>query len=294
MDREQARLSYVEGWSSKGMSVPLDFGLAFHDCLEWVASGKSHKTVKRKILTPYYERKAPKLRPHEKEILFELLALVDLTFTEYWKYWQNYDADFRYIYQEKAFKVDHRTKSGKSIPIRGRWDAVYKDSQNAIWLMENKTKSRVDEQGLLAALPFDLQTMMYVHCLQKDLKRPVAGILYNVIRRPTLRKKKTENLPEFVTRVEEDILQRPDHYFMRWKVELLPEDIADWVAKSLDPILDQVYAWWESIKSNPFEPWDSPEHFSNPTALFTKYGRSRYFDFITRGSTSGMYQRKKE
>ena len=291
MDREQARLSYVEGWSSKGLSVPLDFGLSFHDCLEWVAKGRSYKTAYRRVLNPYYERKAPKIEYHERGKLLQIIDMADVVFKEYWKYWQNFDKDFRYLFQEESFNVPHRTKNGHEVPLRGRWDAVYQSSDNGIWLMENKTKSVIDELGLLAALPFDLQSMLYVHALQTHLKKPVAGILYNVIRRPQLRQKKTENHEEFIQRVQDDVVKRPEHYFMRWKVDLTQDDIDKWVTRSLDPILDQVYLWWQSIKENPFEPWESSLHYANPTALFTRYGRSRYFDMITRGSTDGLYQR---
>ena len=106
--------------------------------------------------------------------------------------------------------------------------------------MENKTKGQIDEEGILASLPFDLQTMLYVYCLQKHLGQKVEGVLYNVIRRPGLRRKKTEQIEEFVDRIQDDVVKRPMHYFMRWRVEFLEEDIENWVSKSLDPILEQV------------------------------------------------------
>tara|TARA_R110002020_G_scaffold115383_2_gene265299 strand:+ start:65 stop:1075 length:1011 start_codon:yes stop_codon:yes gene_type:complete len=294
LDREQARLSYVEGWSSKGLAVPLDFGLAFHDCLEWVAKGRSPKTIHKKVIAPYLEKRLGgknKLRPDEVIKLTELLRSVEVVFQEYASYWEKYDADMQYIYQEKSFKVDHTLPSGKDMPLRGRWDAVYKEN-GKIWLMENKTKGQIDEEGILASLPFDLQTMLYVHTLQEHLGQKVEGVLYNVIRRPGLRRRKTEQIGEFIDRIQDDVVKRPQHYFMRWRVEFLSEDIKTWVSKSLNPILEQVMQWWESIQNNPFEPWDSPLHYQNPTALFTRYGRSRYFDLITKNTSVGLYQRE--
>jgi hypothetical protein len=295
LDREQARLSYVEGWSSSGLAVPLDFGLAFHDCLEWIAKGRSPKTIKKKILDPYFERRMQsknKLRPDEVTKLRELLATVKVLFEEYAHFYSDTDKDFQYIFQEESFKVDHPLPSGHTMPLRGRWDAVYKEN-GKIWLMENKTKGQIDEEGILASLPFDLQTMLYVYCLEKHLGQKVEGVLYNVIRRPGLRRKKTEQIEEFVDRIQDDVVKRPEHYFMRWRVEFLPEDITNWVSRSLDPILEQVMQWWLSIQNNPFEPWDSPLHYQNPSALFTRYGRSRYFDLITRNRTTGLYRREK-
>ena len=298
LDREQARLSYVEGWTTGGLSVPLDFGLAFHDCLEWVAKGRSPKTIKKRVLDEYYARKLSKqkklkLTSDDYLKLEEILAIVDVVFQSYAGYWEKYDAGMQYIYQEEAFQIKHQLPSGEVMPIRGRWDAVY-EKDGEIWLMENKTKGRIDEEGLQASLPYDLQTMLYIHCLQQNLGKPVAGVLYNVIRRPGQRRKKAESISELAERIQDDVVARPDYYYMRWRVEFLPEDVNTWVSRSLEPILEQVMSWWTSIKDNPFEPWDSPEHFQNPTALFTKYGRSRYFDVITRNRYTGLYQREKE
>lgn len=291
LDREQARLSYVEGWASSGFSQAITYGLAFHDCLEWIAKGRSPKTIRWKILNPFYERRSEKLTDSDKELLIKLLSLVEVAFKQYVKHWEGYDHNFSYLFYEESFKVDHVTTTGASIPLRGRWDAAYYDQDGRLWLMENKTKAQIDEEAIMTALPQDLQTMLYVHALQQRTGRQVAGVLYNVARRPLLRQKKNESLEEFTWRVEDDIVTRPDYYFMRWKVELLPEDIVNWVDRTLNPILDQVGLWWESIKENPFEPWDSPQHFQNPGALFTKYGKSRYFNLLTRGSTEGLYRR---
>ena len=291
LDREQARLSYVEGWSSTGFSVALTFGIAFHDCLEWIAKGRSVKTIRWKILNPFFERRAKNLDEQHVEDLQKTLAMVEVVFRKYQEYWEGYDQRFNYIFQEKSFEVNHMTQTGISIPVRGRWDAVYSDSQNKLWLMENKTKGQIDEEGIMAHLPQDLQTMLYVHALQKHTGRRVEGVLYNVIRRPGLRQKKTETVDEYLERAFDDITNRPEYYFMRWKVELLPQDIENWVLKTFDPILDQVAAWWESIKDDPFDPWGSPLHYQNPQALFTKFGKSRYFNMLTRGSTEGLYQR---
>tara|TARA_Y100000361_G_scaffold35863_1_gene30293 strand:+ start:1796 stop:2755 length:960 start_codon:yes stop_codon:yes gene_type:complete len=291
LDREQARLSYVEGWASKGFSVALTFGIAFHDCLEWIAQGRSPKTIRWKILNPYFEKRSQSLEKEDRETLAKTLSLVEVAFKEYAKYWEGYDQSFSYLFHEKSFQVDHWTDAGFAIPLRGRWDAAYFDKDNRLWLMENKTKGQIDEEAIMTALPQDLQTMLYVHALQQHTGREVAGVLYNVIRRPLLRQKKNESVDEFTWRVQDDILTRPDYYFMRWKVELLQEDIVNWVDRTLNPILNQVGLWWDSIKDDPFDPWGSPQHFQNPSALFTKYGKSRYFNLLTRGSTEGLYKR---
>ena len=160
MCREQARLSYVEGWSKQGLAVPLDFGLAFHDCLEWIAKGRSPKTVHNKVIAPYLERKLAaknKLRPDEVVKLTELLRSVEVVFQEYAYYYSDTDEDFQYIYQEKSFKVDHTLPSGKTIPFSGIVIAVgnqanFSPPPGGIWsCLKSLIRSAVSSKVFLRA-----------------------------------------------------------------------------------------------------------------------------------------------
>lgn len=99
------------------------------------------------------------------------------------------------LLQEHAFDVPYRLPSGRTVRLRGRWDSVDLVG-GGIWLQENKTKSDIDQQGLTRQLTRDLQSMLYLAALceyQHDqasddplcgFTNPIAGIRYNVIRRP--------------------------------------------------------------------------------------------------------------
>jgi hypothetical protein len=288
--REQARLDYVEGWTGDGIAVPLDFGIAFHECLEWVASGKSVTQIRQPV-TKFYTSRRAKLNREDTKTLQLVMDMVKAVFPLYHDYWKETDKGIKYVYQEESFKVIHRLPSGKTVPLRGRLDEVFRDTDGALVLQENKTKGQIDEQGIQASLHMDLQTMLYSYCLWKMTNEAPKRILYNVIRRPQLRQKQTENERDFIRRIQDDVVSRPEHYFMRWKVDIKEQDLEDWTLRTLNPLLETVVRWWESIKHSPFDPWDSPEHFINPSGLFTRYGRSGYFDVLTKGNYHGLYQR---
>lgn len=294
LDREQARLSYVEGWGTSGLSTPLDFGSAFHDCLEWVAAGKRVDLVGRAI-DDYRVRRhkyaQPKLSPKEKELLDIILQSALVTFLEYEEYWRQTDKGMTWVLQEESFKHQHVLPSGRGIWIRGRWDAVIQDKDGSHWIWENKTKGQVDEEGIVAALPQDMQTQLYSYVYYLHTGIMPKGVVYNVIRRPGLRQKKDESNGQYLERIRKDIQERRDWYFFRWRVEFSAADVHKWVDRTLNKVLEQVVTWWDSIADDPFDPWDSPHHFVNPDALFTRYGRSQYFDLLTRGRTTGLYQR---
>jgi hypothetical protein len=132
-------------------------------------------------------------------------------------------------------------------------------------------------------------------------KRPVTGILYNVIRRAGLRRKVNETLVDFLARIGEDIDERPEHYFLRWEHILSTEEVDLFLTRMLDPILEQIYDWWESIKTHPFEPWVdrggnmNPLHYQRPFGVYDPMGvkgYGNYFQLLTKGSYFGLHQRE--
>lgn len=306
VDRERTRLNYVEGLTPVGrMASPLEFGELFHLCLENAASGFPEDPFK---LIANYERQrriSESLDPDELVELARMCGVVAVTFDAYYKKWFKLDANKSYVFREQVFDVPYKIPTGAVIRLRGRWDAVFeepgKDGQIELWLMENKTKGEIDPDYIQTTLHMDLQTMLYVFTLQKFLNRPVHGVLYNVVRRSQLRQGRSESLAAFLDRLKSDIEQRPDWYFYRWKVHILQEDVERWRRQVLDPLLEQVVMWWESIKSDPFDPWTdsegkvNPHHFLRPLGVYDPIAAGRfgeYFDVLIRGVRSGYTVRK--
>ena len=295
--REQARLSYVEGLRTEGMSVPLDFGIAFHECLEWTASGKSVTTIGRKLGKLAQTKAKIKLRADERATYQRLLRTVAAVYPLYHDYWSGRDHKKKYIYEEESFQFPYTSARGQTIPIRGRLDEAYIDEDGAVVLQENKTKGMIDEEAIRLMLSHDMQTMLYCYALRNLTGKEPTRILYNVIRRSAQRftgsyRSKPETESQFIARIQDDVVARPQHYFMRWRVDLHKGDLDNWLSRVFDPLLDQVIRWWESIRKDPFNPWDSQEHFLNPEGLITKYGRSDFFSLITRGSYEGLELRR--
>lgn len=307
--REQARLSYVEGYTRDGVTEALEFGSLFHKGMEVVASGKSVKSALAAITKEAADiTKQRRLKQRDANTILELATKAKIIFPwyhEYWKQKKGHEFRGKMVAQEESFRLEHRIdyhrlddKGGKLsriVVLRGRFDAVLR-LNGQLWLMENKTKSQIDEEGLTASLKQDLQTMLYCHAIKMKWGEAPVGVLYNVIRRPQLRQKQSETLQEFYQRLEDEVRGDPDRFFMRWEVNFGPKDIERWVERSLNPILMQVCSWWDEIKSNPFDPWSIPgrmHHFQNPEGLYNRYGKSQYFELLTRNSTYGLRKRDK-
>lgn len=206
--------------------------------------------------------------------------------------------------------------------------------KGAIYLGETKTKGDINEQQIKRQLTFDLQTMLYLVALAEWKKahkdpslsklwdRTVAGVRYNVVRRPlsggkgTIRQgkategskcpkckgngsflqiqhggllapdkcpkcggtgrvnaKPAESESDYFARLAKYITDEPETYFMRWQVEVLPQDVARFRRECLDPILEQLCDWWQYV--------------SDVTELRGKYPNSPYFDAAEESTSEG-------
>lgn len=297
--RERFRLSAVEGWSETGLQAALEFGSAFHRCLE------NPKSSPEKITRQYQaERVASKALFRNQLQEFEtLMGIVEAVVHGYRSIYSDDDAKTKTtVFHEEKFDIQYALSlpvNYREVRLRGRFDHVFRDKLGKLWLLETKTKSDIDDDGISRTLSQDLQTMLYVSALEKMTGEKVAGVVYNVIRRPALRQKKSESIRQFVLRVKQTVLEQADKYFLRWTHTLDKHDLSKWQARTLDPLLRQVCSWWDSIKKHPFDPEylyrPGSEHYQRPFGVYDSLASGRrgdFFELLTGGSTSGLKRRE--
>lgn len=249
-------------------------------------------------------------------------------FPEYVNYWRKHkDVEQRTpIFQEQVFDVPYELLSGRVVRLRGKFDSVDligKGREAGIYLQENKTKGDIDQLALQSQLLFDLQTMTYLVALQQlpehgergpgwenwtkmvcGSSTPIKGVRYNVIRRPfsggrgSIKRKEPsksnpqgESKTDFYKRlVEEYIRVEPEYWFMRWKSEVLPEDIKLFRDQCLDPMLEAI-CWWYDCQ-NLEEDYRPPTfHWRHPYGCSNSINegyKSDVDEYIRTGSTVGL------
>ena len=297
---ERTRLNYVEGYSEVGVSVPLEFGNLFHAVLEYIQAGNNPELVPS-FVNMYGRNRLgiDRTTPDERMVMERIMGMVEVVVPAYLDHWEARDKGLTYLFQEETFEVLHTLPSGRTLKLRGRWDAVFYDDQSAVWLQENKTKQTVDEEFLQRSLSQDLQTMLYCISLQNRMGSLPAGVLYNVIRRPALRQRVNETLKGFLDRLKEDIAKRREFYFMRWTTTLEPADLELFKVRTLDPLLQRVCDWWDSIKLDPLNPDyvfrpGNREHYQRPFGIYDSLSqgqRGDYFDLLTKGNDYRLARR---
>jgi len=218
----------MKGYYIPGASKALIFGSVFHSALEWSLSQLKERAgipewfsepsvllelmdaLKNEFQDEYNEANGD-----GKSFFDESYEMVPIIIPRYFKYWKEDffgDTKKEFVEIERSFS----TPFNDLITLRGKRDGIYAEPSGAKWLMEHKTKGMIPEEALSMTISRDLQVMMYSLAYYLETGEHLRGVLYNIIRRPGLRKKAIESRTQFMQRVLEDIDSRPQHYFIRF------------------------------------------------------------------------------
>jgi hypothetical protein len=129
-------------------------------------------------------------------------------------YFERYESDFT----KKKFTGVERGFSNRycGCQQRGKIDGDFLSNKKK-WLMEHKTKGRINENNILLRLPLDFQNLFYLLNDEVDTGELATGVLYDVIRNPQLKQGKNESLKAFFNRIMESCRADHDHYYKRWE-----------------------------------------------------------------------------
>lgn len=314
--RERFRLKYIEGLKTvEKFSASIDFGNFWHLCEERHSTGDPwDDTIK---LLKAYALEFCSKHPLQQEEINKWYNVCKTLFPIYVNYWSK-DKEQQtktLIFQEQVFHVPYELPSGRVVYLRGKFDAVDligKGKSAQIFLQENKTKSEIDEEKIRRNLKMDLQTLLYLIALKEAQVRgnthlenyPIAGVRYNVIRRPlaggkgsirphqATKTKAAETDAEFYERLKGVILEDVGSYFLRVKVEVYQSDIDRFKKMCLNPLLEQLCDWYDFVKLGHQE-WNvvNKVHFMSPFGLYSplvETGQTELDNYLENGSEVGL------
>lgn len=324
--RERFRVKYVLGLQPVDQfNHRLEYGSMWHCCEQSLAAKDTDPWEKLDL----YVSKLCERYPLQQADIIHWYNICKLQFPIYVDYWAKHPdvINRKPLLQEEVFNVPYKLPSGRMVRLRGKFDSVDL-IDGGIWLQENKTKGDIDAQLLQRQLSFDLQTGVYLVALDTywesvfqgpippfhDSKKiPLAGVRYNVIRRPlgggkgSIRQKKNQTQDEFyeelgnliqgATGPEWSVLPDEHYFFMRWKVAFTPKDIETFKQQFLNPVLEQLCDWWNWIQSND-KLWGSLDgtpynhiHWRAPYGIYSPLydGKPTDMDeYLLNGSTVGL------
>jgi len=272
----------MQGYYRPGHSRAIIFGSVFHSAIEWSLNKyklreaihpawffePENKTKLANHLTKTFQSEFEKADATGKSYYEEAFNIIPIMIPRYFKYWKE---DFfgetkkEFIELERSFKVETEL-----LTFKGKKDGVYKEGDD-LWLLENKTKSQIPEDAISMTISRDLQVMLYILCHYLETEQIPKGVLYNIIRKPGLRKKIAESYKDFLKRIAQDIDDRPQHYFIRFPVIISWEEVMKFKIKLYNE-MEQFIKWYKS------KPELDPQYTHECNSVYGKCGFLEYCD----------------
>lgn len=266
----QRFLFRINRWRSDAdESEALFFGSLCHFVLEQFYTTKSSRFH---LLIPGLVRQYAKKEGWSDEEVLQLKAIALLTV-----YCEVYEKDRKNVTPIRTEEVF--STPGFGTILRGRKDLVYLLKGVKKWMMEHKTKSRIDHEFLGYQLSHDIQNHFYDLHESTEHEIPFTGITYNILRTPQLKPKKKESAQEFFERLKATIREEWKDYFFRYEVTFTKQERGRF-AKELKLKVDEMKLYLAGKLA----------HYRNESACQTPY-RCPYLKACTSGCMSG-YSKK--
>jgi hypothetical protein len=227
---------YLDGWRPNELREPLAYGSFWHKLLEELYIKVKQGVPRDELVESHFEDVADEwvgsrktwTSSMELSTVHLLVAKARALWPGYCEHWaDDFDPD-KWFSLEAKFDVEWQ-----GYRLRGMIDGVMVidvkvkgKKRREVWLLETKTKGQVDK-ALADLLSFDFQNGYYITAAEVALAEllqgeEIAGVLYNIVRRPQHKLASGESLPQFTARIAADVAKRPDHFFMRSEI-IYPE-----------------------------------------------------------------------
>lgn len=169
------------------------------------------------------------------------LGMAKALFPAYVDHYRKSDAKKRWVEVEQVFDIP----ANENLPrLRGKVDGVFEyPKDKTLWALETKTASDINEETLSQALAFDFQCLFYLYTLGQKLGRPFSGVLYNIIRKPSIGRGDDKSSSDYVDKIREDIKKREDWYFARFELSF-PQGVQARFLEELKIKLKDFREWW--------------------------------------------------
>lgn len=129
--------------------------------------------------------------------------------------------------RELSFDIPIRNpKTGavsRSFRLQGKIDAIT-IIDGKPWLVEYKTASQINK-GYFDRVSLDEQITLYMYAYRETFGVKPEGVIYRVLKKPTIRQTKKESFEQFCNRLEQDYVDRPEFYFFEQKYYRSEEDL---------------------------------------------------------------------
>lgn len=210
-------LRYIEGLVPMNPHPALSMGVAVHEGLRSGSVDSAIEALKEMSGPAWlgFERERQALREgHASAMVRGAL--------NFWSDWPDMQ---EVMFSMPLLNPKTRRPSRKHV-LSGVWDGAWTGGGEIV-LGEWKTTSVLNEDYILR-LDIDFQVSAYLVAASRYFGKPVRKVRYRIIKKPTIKQKKTETLEEYLERLKLDYLERQEHYFHETLVTRTDEQLRGW------------------------------------------------------------------
>ena len=247
--RVACRLS-LDRWQSGVPGRATEFGSLFHALLQKWYGGLCHSATPEQCFREVaiaWEKRSIEVGDDVKHVQADL-GMAKALFPAYVQHYAKSDKKRIWVEVEQVFDLPPHPTMRLPLRIRGKVDGVFRYEKTKspasppLWVLETKTASQIDADTLSQALAFDFQCLFYLHALSRKLKQRFAGVLYNVIRKPSIGRGDDKCSSDYVKKIQKDIAERPDWYFARFELSF-PKEVQDRFLSELSDKMLEFVRW---------------------------------------------------
>lgn len=228
--RRKFMYAHMKGLSTGRISDNLVLGTAVHAGIATLyerktghdpmvpSSAQNHALVAEESVIQAFKARSTSLTAQQLENVDELAVTARAMVAGYAHHYGSQDKDVRPVGIEKQFEIKLNRNLPKSHVLRGTIDMLA-EWNGDLYIFEHKTTSDVS-QDYFDRASVDWQVHGYSLAAFVLTGKWPKGIVYNAIRKPSIRQTKKEGRLEYLSRLTNDYIERPGFYFARQIITL--------------------------------------------------------------------------
>ena len=276
---------YLDQLIPKKTKSALQFGSIFHEAVEALYQGVSIERIQERIKQTIDALDKSFFEQKDCDDL-EWCAVVLKSAIQAWKK-RFYDEDKKQNVEIVELEQKHSKIPVKN-PLNGRRskfrfsfisDMLVKIN-GQLWLVEYKTATQFGN-NYIDRLDIDSQISAYIVFLEEKYQEPIAGVIYRILKKPSIRLRKNEAKQAFYQRLNDLFETQTDSYLIEYKFSRTQEELADFKVDL-----------WE--QANYLDQCEKKKMFPRNTSNCMQFGTCSYFSLCTKKPNAELFFIKKQ